>query len=140
MTLVEVLATLVIVSIVIIFLVGIQVVVQKQFKSQTTSTEQLTDITIAMKSITKELRLAEEVSANESELLIQLAPDEQVSYVLQEDTLQRNDSDYIHEINPNHFFVKYLLVTRKTLVHLVLIVSKVRFHLHLLLRLSVILS
>jgi len=104
MTLVEVLATLVIVSIVIIFLVGIQVVVQKQFKSQTTSTEQLTDITIAMKSITKELRLAEEVSANESELLIQLAPDEQVSYVLQEDTLQRNDSDYIHEIK--NFFVE----------------------------------
>lgn len=104
-TLVELLATIVIVSLVVTFILGIQVMVQKQFKDKLRDTEQLTDVTIAMKAITKELRLAEEVTIHaDNHLKIRQPGDEMIEYSLQDDILKRNNEDYIYEMEG--FFIE----------------------------------
>src|SRR5699024_2004145 len=57
LTLVELLAVFVIVSIVMVFVSSLLIFVQKKYSSQSESAKQLTDVTIAVKAITKDMRM-----------------------------------------------------------------------------------
>src|SRR5690625_69530 len=104
-TLVELLATIVIVSLVVSLIMGIQITVQKQFQTQTKKAEQLIDLTIAMKSITKDLRAAREIEVpSENHLRIKDMAGQIVEYTLENEVLQRNHSHYIYKVN--RFFVE----------------------------------
>lgn len=57
LSLAELLAVFVIGSIVMIFVSSLLIFVQKQYNSQSESAKQLTDVTIAVKAITKDMRM-----------------------------------------------------------------------------------
>lgn len=98
-TLVELLAAITIISIVFIFLVSIQVIIQNQYKKEMKNTSQLTDITIAMKSITKDLRSAEGITIpNDRYLIIENFSENDVEYILEDNILKRNGSSYVYEL------------------------------------------
>lgn len=98
-TLVELLAAIVIISIVFIFLISIQVIIQNQYKKEMKNTSQLTDITIAMKSITKDLRSAKDITIpNDRYLIIENFSENDVEYILEDNILKRNGSSYVYEL------------------------------------------
>lgn len=98
-TLVELLAAIVIISIVFIFLISIQVIIQNQYKKEMKNTGQLTDITIAMKSITKDLRSAKDITIpNDRYLIIENFSENDVEYILEDNILKRNGSSYVYEL------------------------------------------
>lgn len=105
LTLVELIATIAIASLALIFIISILIVIQKQYSSNTESTKQLTDISIAMKSITRDLRSAELVNIpNDYSLEIEHANGKEISYQLHGRVLQKNSSNYLYEIA--HFKVE----------------------------------
>ncbi len=69
LTLVEVLAVLVISSIIILLIFGALQFGQKNYKIQTEKTEELFDVTYAMKVITKEIRKSESVKIDSKKAL-----------------------------------------------------------------------
>lgn len=95
-TLVELLATLTITSLIVIFIVSTQMMIQNQYKTQTDNTEKLTDITIAMKSITRDLRSAETVNISDDHTSIKI--NNEIEYKLIGETLQKNGMNYLYDI------------------------------------------
>src|SRR5690625_4315339 len=70
LSLVELLATLAIGSLIVIFIMSVHILIQKQYSIQSKDIQHLTDITIAAKAITKDLRVATQVEVNEDKDLI----------------------------------------------------------------------
>lgn len=100
LTIAELLATIVIGSMVVVLIISIHTFVQKQYKSQTVDTKHLTDITIAAKAITKDIRMAEE-----GEIVVENGntikfTERDITYVWDSDkeVLMKNDFDYIYEV------------------------------------------
>src|SRR5690625_5019013 len=90
LTLVELLATLVISSLVITFIASILVMIQKQYSFQSEDIHRLTDITIVAKSITKDIRSADEVIVNESNIPLQLIKDnKKTTYTLADSIVKK---------------------------------------------------
>lgn len=96
-TLAELLAALAIGSLIAIFVMSIHVLVQKQYSSQKADAQQLTDITIAVKEITRDVRMYEigSVVTNEK---IEFIDGNKYEYDAENNVLQKNDVNYIYEI------------------------------------------
>src|SRR5699024_2493140 len=99
-TLAELLAVLAIGSLIMFLVIGLHVFIQKQYKSQSADVQNLTDITIAIKKITKDIRTAE---VGEIEVLNDYSlhfSEREIKYVWDKETkiLKENNVDYIHEI------------------------------------------
>lgn len=99
LTLIELLAVLAIGSLIMISLVSVQIFVQKQYDRQSTKINELTDITIAAKAITKEIRSAGEVKpVDQTNEIILILENDEISYRLEDNILKKNDAAYIHKV------------------------------------------
>lgn len=101
LSLVELLAVLAIGSIILLFISSVHIFIQNQYNSQSTEVKELTDVTIAMRSITKDIRSANQIvdSENPKELILEYGEDiEDISYLFENKTLKRNGAPYIHEL------------------------------------------
>lgn len=99
-SLVELLATLVIGSLIMVFIISIHIFIQNQYKSQSTDVKRLIDITIAAKVITKDIRSASRIeTANEKEVTL-IFNDDDITYSFKEDQhhLKRNGETYIYDL------------------------------------------
>lgn len=94
-TLAEVLAVLVIASLIMTFIMGIHIFIQKQYKSQSESAHHLTDVTIVAKAITKDIRMYDVKEAIDSKIEFIGGP----TYELVDDIITKDDSNYIYEID-----------------------------------------
>lgn len=98
-SLVELLATLVIGTFIMVFIISIHIFIQNQYKSQSAEVKQLTDITIAAKAITKDIRSANEilVSGDLKEITL-IFKDETITYKFEKEQLRKNDVTYIYDL------------------------------------------
>lgn len=103
-TLVEILAVLTIASFIMTLIMGIHIFVQKQYNSQSTDAKQLTDVTIAIKSITRDIRMAELNEIDVSNNITLNFTDRNINYVWdkEREILQKNNSDYIFNVVKFH--------------------------------------
>lgn len=105
LTLAELLATLVVGSLIIILIMSAFVFVQKQFVTQKGSLQENTDISIALKSITRDARLAEDFETSEDQLTLRLIISDEdedediITYTLKNNILKRDTTNYIYDIN-----------------------------------------
>lgn len=99
LSLVELLAVLAISSIIILFISTIHIFIQNQYNSQSTEVKELTDVTVAMRAITKDIRSAEGIidSENPKELIL-VFEEGNVSYLFENETLKKNGTSYIYEL------------------------------------------
>lgn len=105
-TLVELLAAIAISSIVAVFIIALYLSIQKQYTGQSEQIKNLTDITIAAKAITKDLRSAIEVDVdenNDKEIFIKIQIDEEeeeITYLFddEENILRRNGAPYLYQL------------------------------------------
>lgn len=95
MTLVELLAVFVISGMVVLLIIAIYLYVQNQFQQQSEQSHQLTDVTIAMKEITKDIRSREILEWDEARLTFT----DGKTYELHQDVLFRNDAPYIYKVD-----------------------------------------
>lgn len=95
-TLVELLAVFVISGIVIMLIIGVQIYTQNQFQSQSEQSKKLTDVTIAMKEITKDIRSNTIDSWDADDKKLQFSDGKY--YQLIDDTLFKSGSPYIYDI------------------------------------------
>lgn len=100
LTLAEVLAVFVIASIVIILVMNVFLFVQKQYQGQSEDAKQLTDVTIAIKSITRDIRMAEENEIKVEDKHTIKFTEREIEYVWDEDSniLKKDDVNYIYEV------------------------------------------
>lgn len=93
-TLVEVLAIFVITGVIVLLLVGLYIYTQKQFDRHRDDAHHLTDITIVISEITKDIRSEdiEEITPTKIEFT------DGNKYELIEDILYKNDAPYIYDI------------------------------------------
>lgn len=96
-SLVELLAVFVISGIVIMMIINIQIYTQKQFISQSEQAHNLTDITIAMKVITKDFRTHDIIEFEADEVTVLEFKDGN-KYEFKEGSLYRNDAAYIYDV------------------------------------------
>ena len=94
LTLAELLAVIAISGIIIVFIMSIHIFVQKQYKSQSIDARHLTDVTIAAKAITTEIRTKEVTTVEQSKIVFENGP----TYELVNNVLKKDDADYIYEI------------------------------------------
>lgn len=106
LTLVELLATFVVSSLILMFIISIHVLIQKQYTSQQQEVSNLTDVKIAMKAITRDIRKADHVEVlGDDTLKIVFENTDAVVYHLDpEKTLLKNGSSYI--LNVTYFKVE----------------------------------
>ncbi len=100
LTLAELLAALAIGSIILIMLISILLSIPNQYEEQSTKVDRLTNLTLASKAITRDLRRApsiESVQADGSSLKI-LTENYDVEYYLENNIIRKNDVDYVYEI------------------------------------------
>jgi len=105
-TLVELLAAIAISSIIAIFIIAIYLSIQKQYTGQSKQIKNLTDVTIAAKAITKDLRSAIEVEVdenNDKEIFIKIQTNErpeEITYTFDEEQniLRRNGAPYLYHL------------------------------------------
>lgn len=99
LSLVELLATIVIAAILVSFIMSIFIFMQKKSDSQKDEVSGLSDITIALKSITKDIRYADDVEIGDSTLTIK-QPDKTVEYHLNstEHVLVKDNTNYIYDV------------------------------------------
>lgn len=102
-SLVEVLAVFVISALIVMMIINIQVFTQKQFKEQSGQAKNVTDITIAMKVITKDFRTHELMPLTDEEVR-QISFENGNSYYFENNILYRNGGPYIYEVA--NFYVK----------------------------------
>ena len=95
LSLAELLATLAIASLIGVFIISVHLLVQKQYSSQSTEIQHLTDITIAAKAITKDIRSYEVIELNKTSIKFKNGN----KYELENNVLKKNDADYLYEIN-----------------------------------------
>lgn len=99
LSLVELLAVLVIGSIIILFISTTHIFIQNQYNNQSTDVKGLTDITIAMRAITKDIRSADEIETTEdSKKLIITGGGVETSYYFKENILEKNGVPYIYDL------------------------------------------
>jgi len=98
LSLAELLATLVVGSLIVVFIVSIHILIQKQYSSQSESAQQLTDVTIAVKAITKDIRSLDIDYKNRNSSTITFTNGTQYSLDENSNILKKNDVDYIYEI------------------------------------------
>ncbi len=99
LSLVELLAVLAIGSIIILFISTIHIFIQNQYNSQSTEVKGLTDITIAMRAITKDIRSANEVEISEDfKQLIITIEGEATTYHFENNMLKKNGVPYIYDL------------------------------------------
>lgn len=74
--------------------------VQKQFTTQKGSLQENTDISIALKSITRDARAADVITiVDDKTIAFELSPDETVTYTLTDGIITKNNSNYIYDID-----------------------------------------
>lgn len=103
LTLAELLAVFVIGSIVMIFVSSLLIFVQKQYSSQTESAKQLTDVTIAVKAITKDMRMHDidrEKTTSEKIVFKDINAGNEIIYEhnATEKLIKKNDGAFIYEV------------------------------------------
>lgn len=100
LSLAELLATLAIGSLFIILIMSIHILIQKQYNSQSEDIKRLTDVTIAVTSITKDIRAFDVTEVSGDTITFESGDGELVTYVFNKDNkvLQKNDTNYIYEI------------------------------------------
>lgn len=105
LSLAELLATLAIGSLFIILIMSIHILIQKQYNSQSEDIKRLTDVTIAVTSITKDIRAFDVTEVSGDTITFESGDGELVTYVFNKDNkvLQKNDTNYIYGIK--HFNV-----------------------------------
>jgi len=99
-TLVELLAVFVISGIVVLLIIGIHIYTQKQFQTQSDQALKLTDVTIAMKEITKDIRSKDIDYWDEDDQKLKF--EDEKYYQLIDETLFKNGSPYIYDIEVFH--------------------------------------
>lgn len=99
LSLAELLAAIAITAIIVIFISSIIIFIQKQYDAQREDVDNLTDIKIGLKSITRDLRKAETVEIpNEHKLTINMEG-ETVTYELDaNNNLLKNGASYIRNV------------------------------------------
>lgn len=101
-TLVELLAVFAISGVVVMSIIGVHIFTQKQFQTQSDDANHLTDITIAMKEITKDVRTLEliipESSTEVHEKIEFVDGADYKVYELVDDVLYKNNHPYIYDI------------------------------------------
>lgn len=100
LSLAELLATLAIGSLFIILIMSIHILIQKQYNSQSEDIKRLTDVTIAVTSITKDIRAFDVTEVSGDTITFESGDGELVTYVFNKDNkvLQKNDTNYIYGI------------------------------------------
>ena len=102
LTLIELLAVLVISSILILLISGVLVGVQKQYKVQSDESEAIYNVTYALKVIAKDFRKAEKIELVEENNIKKLRftiPDSIINdYYLSNHTLYKNTSPFVREV------------------------------------------
>lgn len=99
LSLTELLATIGIGSLVIILVMSTFIFVQKQYSSQTENVRHTTDISIALKSVTTDIRKGDSFYINDdNSLTIETTDKEDIIYTLQDNILQKNGMNYIYDI------------------------------------------
>src|SRR5690625_2774425 len=99
LSLVELLAVLAISSIILLFISTVHIFIQNQYNSQSTEVKELTDVTIAMRAITKDIRSANKIEESENPQEITIVLDEgPVSYLFENETLKRNGAHYVYDL------------------------------------------
>lgn len=92
-SLAEVLAVIFLIGLMLGLIVGIHVYTQKQYRVQTETALQLTDITIAVKEITRDIRSQDLVAVSNKKIEFS-----ENKYELVGEILRKNDADYIYDI------------------------------------------
>lgn len=99
LTLVELLAVLAIGSIILFFISTIHIFIQNQYNSQSKEVNELNDITIAMRAITKDIRTADVIQTSEDSKEITITIDgEETTYQFENNNLKRNGVPYIYDL------------------------------------------
>lgn len=105
LTLVELLVAVSIGSLLLVLIPTIHLFIQNQYNDQSTDVKQLTDLTLAMKSITKDIRSANVVEDSENHKQLTLTDDHKTTtYVFEDNMLKKNNLPFVHELE--HFEVK----------------------------------
>lgn len=106
LSLMELLATIVIASILITFIMSLFVFIQNKSTSQKEEVSGLNDITLALKSITKDIRYAENVEIDNGKLIISFPeyeePKPDVVYELKDNILMKDNTKYIYDVEKFH--------------------------------------
>lgn len=97
-TLVELLATLVIGSLLLSIVVGVHVLVQKQYNNQKADIGYILDVTTVAKAITKDIRMAEVVDITANVIELTFVDGTTRKYELVGNKIQRGGGDYISDI------------------------------------------
>lgn len=98
LTLVEVLAVIIIGSIIMLLIFNVHLFSQKQYKSQSEKSRHLYDVTYAAKVITKEIRKAEKVTVKDNMLTLTLNLNEAV-FELKSNSIVKDGNPFILEIS-----------------------------------------
>lgn len=99
LTVAELLATLVIASIIVLFISGIVMMIQKQYSTQKEEISHLSDVKIALKSITRDIRKADFVEVPDEKTIVIIQDTETITYTLDnERNLLKNGSIYLYEV------------------------------------------
>lgn len=99
LTVAELLATLVIASIIVLFISGIVMMIQKQYSTQKEEISHLSDVKIALKSITRDIRKADFVEIPDEKTIVIIQDTETITYTLDnERNLLKNGSIYLYEV------------------------------------------
>src|SRR5699024_5519172 len=102
--LVELLASLVIGTIIIIMVTIVFVTFHKQYNSQSDVVRDITNVSKAAQTITKNIRSAIAVKINETNDSISIIqPDQTITYTLVDDNLEKDNVIYLRKIK--HFYV-----------------------------------
>ena len=106
-TLVELLAALVIGSIIIILTISLFMAFHKQYGKQSDEIRDLMNVSTAAQAITKDIRSAIDIDVNTAEKSITInKPDETITYKLVDGHLEKNNQIYLYDID--EFFVKLI--------------------------------
>src|SRR5690625_539885 len=106
-TLVELLAALVISSIIIILTINLFMAFHKQYGKQSDEVRDLTNVSTAAQAITKDIRSATHIDVNTVEKSITINKTGQtITYKLVDDHLEKNNQIYLYNID--EFFVEFI--------------------------------
>jgi len=99
LTLVEILAVIIIGSIILLLISNVHLFGQKQYKNQSEKTGYLYDVTYAAKVITKEIRKAEKVVLKDNILTLTLNEANETIFELQNDAILKNTNPFVFGIS-----------------------------------------
>jgi len=101
-TLAELLATIAIGSFIILIITAVLLIVQRQYTDQSEAAQHVTDVTIALKTITKDIR-SYDVDFEQSEAnYIKFMNGNYYYWDESKQVLQKDGADYVHEVKRFH--------------------------------------